>query len=92
MEKTYWFSFEKHAHDLYFRRNALYNRMAELDEFSAEYNKLEKEFNALTSVLDYAFAPCAKIPANLYRYAINAVSWAETTRAELNTAVHYYTN
>ena len=83
--KEYWFSFQKHAHDLHFRRNRLYNRMAELDECSAEYDKLAEEFNALTDVLDYAFAPCVKIPANLYRYAINAVSWAEITRAELNT-------
>ena len=88
MEKMYYFSFSKHAHDLEFRRNRLKNTIDDIlmgggkVDWSA-IEKMEKEIDDINEIFTYWDGrPASKIPARLYGVAKNATLWASNTRAE----------
>lgn len=80
-EKWYWFSFQKHGHDIEYRRNKLFCAIQDGEE--DQNGKLQKEYEALTEILLLQRGPTSKIPGRLYGYAKNAILWAGNARADL---------
>ena len=85
-EKFYPFSFEKHGHDIEFRKNRLYleicrMRDGEVPFDDVRYDMIEKEIDQLSEILDYCRGPVSPIPGRLYGVAKDACAFSSEARA-----------
>lgn len=85
--KYYFFSFQKHGHDIEFRANAIRNAMYDMEDGvepmnGRVYDRLEKELDQLNEIMEWWDGrPASKIPGYLYGIAMEAVNWASNRRA-----------
>lgn len=84
--KMYYFSFNKHGHDLEFRRNRLKNTIDDMlaSGIVTDWGKVEEmedEIEKINEIFTYWDGnPASKLPADLYQIANNAAIWASETR------------
>lgn len=86
MEKYYWFSTSKHAHDIEFRYNRVSNEIADMQynakEVPDQMYELQDKLDELRSYMCGACGQPVKIPASLYDLAMETVLWAAEARSK----------
>ena len=84
MEKMYWFSTKKHAHDINLRSDRLSNEIAELERDGKEVPKAMTELKErLDEIIGYMSGACdqpVQLPGRLYGLAMDTVGWAAAFR------------
>ena len=84
MEKMYWFSTKKHAHDIEYRRNRCFNEVGQLEyenkPVPKELRKLLEDLEEIRGYLAGMGNYPVQLPARLYGVAMDAVGWAAAAR------------
>ncbi len=94
MAKLYPFSMKKHAHDIEFRRNRVYNEMRDFEDGDSkisgeDYDKLyalhEELTELLLAVMDSPDGRVAWLTGKQYGLAKETVTWAVNERCSRNS-------
>ena len=87
VEKLYPFSTAKHAHDIEYYVNTLWNKVYDLDDNDEEYYKLMKEIvkvNELRTIMSGACGRPVWFTGKQIAFAKQICGWASGRRAEVN--------
>lgn len=91
MNKLYPFSTQKHAHDIEFRRNRVFNILSEVESGEVQmsnddYDKLRTEHEALTELLEAVLnsmdGRVCYLTGKQLALAKECVAWARNARAD----------